>query len=49
MSTDSLTVTMPEAAGALGMSGNLAHQLANRDELPVRVIRLGGKRMVVSR
>ena len=45
--TDSLTMTIPEAARALGISRGLAYQLARRDELPVKVIRLGGKRMVV--
>jgi len=47
--TDSLTMTIPEAARAYGISRQLAYFLARRDELPVKVIRLGGKRMVVSR
>ena len=46
---NSLTMTIPEVARALGISRNLAYQLARRDELPVKVIRLGEKRMVVSR
>ena len=49
MSADSLTMTIPEVALALGISRGLAYELARRDELPVRVLRLGEKRMVVSR
>ena len=45
----SLTMTIPEVARVLGISRGLAYELAKRDELPVKVIRLGGKRMVVSR
>ncbi|MFC1995014.1 helix-turn-helix transcriptional regulator [Chloroflexota bacterium] len=44
---DTLTMTIPEVAKALGISRGLAYELANRDELPVKVIRLGEKRMVV--
>jgi excisionase family DNA binding protein len=43
-----LTITIPEAAKALGISRNLAYELARRDKLPVPVIKLG-KRMVLSR
>jgi excisionase family DNA binding protein len=46
--TDSLTMTIPEAARALGISKNLAYSLARRGELP-GLIRLGEKRMVLSR
>jgi excisionase family DNA binding protein len=46
---DSLTMTIPEVAKALGISRGLAYELAKRDELPVKVIRLGNKRMVVPR
>jgi excisionase family DNA binding protein len=46
---DSLTMTIPEVARVLGISRGLAYELARRGKLPVRVIRLGEKRMVVSR
>lgn len=49
MNTNTLTMTIPEVARVLGISRGLAYDLANRDELPVKVIRLGEKRMVVSR
>lgn len=49
MGSESLTMTIPEAARALGISRGLAYSLAKRDELPVNVIRLGEKRMVVSK
>jgi excisionase family DNA binding protein len=42
-------MTIPEAARALGISRGLAYELAKRDELPVKVLRLGEKRMVVPR
>lgn len=48
MNADSLVMTIPEVAGALGISRGLAYDLARRDKLPVPVIKLG-KRMVVSR
>jgi predicted DNA-binding transcriptional regulator AlpA len=38
-----------EVAKVLGISRALAYDLARRDELPVPVIKLGSKRMVVSR
>ena len=41
-----LTLTVEEAAHRLGISRTLAYELARRDELPVRVIRLG-RRLVV--
>ena len=44
-----LTLTVPEAARILGISRNLAYELAKQDRLPVKVLRLGDKRMVVSR
>ena len=47
MGTDNLTMTVPEAAKALGISRNLCYELARRGELPV--IRLGEKRLVISR
>lgn len=43
-----LTMTIPEVAKALGISRALAYDLAKRDELPVKVIRLG-KRILVPR
>ena len=48
MSADSLVMTIPEVAEALGISRGLAYDLARRDALPVEVIRLG-RRMVLSR
>ena len=42
-----LTMTIPEVAKVLGISRGLAYELAKRDELPVKVLRLGEKRMVV--
>jgi len=41
-------MTIPELAKAMGISRGLAYNLAQRDELPVPVIKLG-RRMVVSR
>lgn len=43
-----LTMTIPEVAKALGISKALAYELARRDELPVKVLRLG-KRILVPR
>jgi len=48
MNADSLTMTISEAAEALGISRGLAYDLARRDALPVDVIKLG-RRMVLSR
>lgn len=44
-----LTMTIPEVAKALGISKALAYDLAKRDELPVKVLRLGQKRILVPR
>ena len=49
MKTDSLTMTIPEVAKTLGISRGLAYELAKKDELPIKVLRLGEKRMCVSR
>ena len=49
MNADSMTMTIPEVARVLGISRGLAYELAKRDELPVRVLRLGDKRMVIPR
>ncbi len=46
---DTLTMTIPSVAKALEISRGLAYELAKRDALPVKVIRLGERRMVVSR
>jgi len=47
--SDSLTMTIPELARIIGISRGLAYDLAQRDALPVPIIRLGDRRMVVSR
>ena len=44
-----LTMTIAEVAQALGISKALAYNLARRDELPVKVLRIGQKRLLVSR
>lgn len=44
-----LTMTIPEFAEATGCSRNLAYLLARQDKLPVPVIKIGSKRMCVSR
>lgn len=46
--TEKLTLSVAEAAAILGISRNLAYELARRGELP-GVIKLGQKRLVVSR
>lgn len=46
---DTLTMTIPEVARALGISKNLAYELAKQDKLPVKVLRVGEKRLMVSR
>ena len=46
---DRRTVSIETTARELGMSRGLAYELARRDALPVPVIRLGERRMVVSR
>jgi len=48
MNTEKLTLSIPEAAKTLGISRNLAYELAARGELP-GVIKLGQKRVVCSR
>ena len=46
--TEKLTLSVSEAADMLGISRNLAYDLARRGELP-GIIKLGQKRLVVSR
>ncbi len=48
-SNERLTMTISEFAQATGISRNLAYLLARQDSLPVPVIKLGSKRMMVSR
>ena len=43
------TMTIPEFAAVIGCSRYLAYSLARQNKLPVKVIRLGENRMVVSR
>lgn len=43
---ETLTLSIPEAAKALGVSASHAYELARRDELPVPVITLGRRRVV---
>ena len=47
MEPERLTLTIPQVAERLGISRNLAYELARRGELP-GVIFLGSRRMVVS-
>lgn len=49
MKADSLTMTIPELAKALGISRGLAYELAKQDRLGIKVLRLGEKRLCVSR
>jgi excisionase family DNA binding protein len=42
-----LVISVPEAAGMLGISRRLAYELAARDELPV--LRLGGRVLILRR
>lgn len=44
-----LTMTIGEFSVTMGCSKYLAYSLATQDKLPVKVIRLGENRMVVSR
>ena len=44
-----LTMTISELSKTMCISRNLCYKLAKMDELPVPVIRLGQKRMCVSR
>ena len=48
MNTQKMTLSISEVAEMLGISRNLAYQLATRSELP-GLIRLGEKRMVCSK
>jgi len=48
-SNSRLTMSIPEFAAATGCSRKLAYSLARKDKLPVPVIKLGAKRLVVSR
>jgi excisionase family DNA binding protein len=43
------TLSVPEAAQLLGIGRTLAYQLAATNRLPVPVLRLGARRLVVSR
>ena len=47
--SERLTMTITEFAQVTGCSRNLAYSLARQDKLPVPVIRLGIKRMCLSR
>ena len=49
MDAEKLTMSIPEFAAAVGVSKATAYDLAKRDKLPVKVLRIGEKRMVVSR
>ena len=48
MNDDSLVMSIPEFARAMGISRGLAYDLARRDALPLPVIKLG-RRIVLSR
>ena len=48
MNTQKMTLRIPEVAETLGISRNLAYELAAKGELP-GLIRLGQKRVVCSR
>jgi len=48
VNTQKMTLSIPEVAETLGISRNLAYELAARGELP-GLIRLGQKRVVCSR
>jgi predicted DNA-binding transcriptional regulator AlpA len=43
------TINLPTAFRMLGISRPVGYELARRDRLPVPVIRIGDRRMVVSR
>ncbi len=49
MNSDTLTMNIPEVAKALGISRGTCYSLARQGKLPVPVIKLGERRMVVSR
>lgn len=40
------TMSVPEAAAALGISRATAYRLAQRDAFPVRVLKIGARRLV---
>ncbi|WAL67212.1 helix-turn-helix domain-containing protein [Amycolatopsis cynarae] len=42
------TVDLPTAAAAIGVSRSHAYELANRDEFPCRVLKVGGRYRVVT-
>jgi predicted DNA-binding transcriptional regulator AlpA len=46
--SERLTMTIPEFAAACSISRGLAYDLARRDALPIKVIKLG-RRMMLSR
>ena len=48
MNTEKMTLSIPEVAETLGISRNLAYELAAKGELP-GLIRLGEKRVVCSK
>jgi len=48
VNTQKMTLSIPEVAETLGISRNLAYELAARGELP-GLIRLGEKRVVCSK
>ena len=48
VNNERLTLTVAEAGAMLGISRNLAYELARRGELP-GIIKLGQKRLVVSK
>ena len=48
MNTEKMTLSIPEVAETLGISRNLAYELAAKGDLP-GLIRLGQKRVVCSR
>ncbi|HEX74862.1 MAG TPA: hypothetical protein G4N93_06965 [Dehalococcoidia bacterium] len=45
----SLTMNLDEFGKVMGVGRGLIYKLAKRNELPIKVIRFGEKRMVVSR
>lgn len=44
--TEPATLSIPAAAERLGIGRSLAYALVQRDEFPVRVLRLGTRRLV---
>ena len=49
LETKRLTLNLPELAKKLGISRGSCYSLAQQGKLPVPVIKLGDRRMVVSR